>query len=66
MTFVTVCVPWRSKKHINPNTSVLVGKPTIPYKVLLGFIRSFGTDTYCISLNPNITWDIVLDNPHYP
>lgn len=36
---ITDCVPCRLKKHINPDTSVLVGKPPKPYKVLLGFIR---------------------------
>jgi hypothetical protein len=43
MTFVTVCVPWRLKEHINPDTSVLVGKPPKPHKVLSRFIRFFGT-----------------------
>ena len=23
-------------------------------------------DPYNVSLNPNITWDIILDNPQYP
>ena len=44
MTFVTVCVPWRLKEHINPDTSVLVGKPPKPHKVLSRFIRFFGTE----------------------